>query len=61
MTNQEHYDKCVTLYEKGGASAVYDYANENDINTWEYCEPCDAETPSIDLEGNTCLVCGTSK
>jgi len=60
ITPQQHYDACVLLYEKNGATAVYDYAKKHNIEHWTYCEPCDTDTPhvSVDSKG-TCLVCGS--
>ncbi len=49
------YDKAVELYDTKGVSAVYDYANELGLQ-YEYCEPCENETPTLD---EACLVCGT--
>lgn len=44
------------IYLKRGESGVFDYARDLNIRCYEYCKPCDTETPIID---ETCLVCGS--
>jgi hypothetical protein len=56
---QEQYERAIELYERGGASAVYDFARQEGITSWGLCEPCETETP--DCEGGWCLVCGSVK
>ncbi len=56
---QEQYDECVVLYEQGGATAVYMYADDKGIDDWSLCSPCDIETP--DTDDGCCLVCGSLK
>lgn len=52
---------CEKLYEEGGATKVYDYANKIRLQ-YSPCKPCDAETPTIsDSKDSTCAVCGTNK
>ena len=52
---------CEQLYEKEGATKVYDYANKIRL-AYNRCEPCDAETPTIsDSKNSTCAICGTNK
>jgi hypothetical protein len=52
---------CKEIYEKSGATAVYDFINSwNKDNPkfaipYSFCEPCNAETPHKDDE---CLICG---
>ena len=58
MNEEKIYEKAYKLYEKFGASAVYDYANELGLD-YNYCEPCEAETPTI--EECICLVCGSEQ
>lgn len=60
--------RCYKLYCKGGASAVYDYANDHPdlIPQWRFCEPCDAYVPVVftnkknEKEHADCLVCGST-
>ena len=51
------------LYGKKGYSGVLDYAMRNPSKfdeNWEYCSPCEIETPS--LKGTfECSICGASK
>ena len=58
--NKSISEKCRTLYENEGATAVYDYANEliakgNQEITYAACKGCEAETPHLNGE---CLICG---
>ena len=48
------------LYEKKGASAVYEYANSlpKDVVKWGFCGACESETPSIHGVTTECLICG---
>ena len=49
------------LYNKVGASAVYDYANKVK-SPYHKCNPCEAETPTIiTVDGCECMVCGEDK
>lgn len=51
------YDKCLTAYEAGGQQAVFNLVlSEHPDTKWEYCEPCEIESPVAD---GTCLVCGS--
>jgi hypothetical protein len=52
------YATAYDLYCKFGPSAVYGYANENNIS-YSPCEACDTSTP--DCEDESCLVCGSVK
>jgi len=53
------YETCEKIYEKGGQYAVIDYINENHPDQpWHFCTPCDCNQP---FEGDTCLVCGTTR
>lgn len=52
---QRHIKACQNLHEATGPSAVYDYANRNNITDWRECKGCETATPVAD---NTCLVCG---
>jgi hypothetical protein len=57
FTKQElnTFKRATELYEIGGASSVYDYANEIGLHSWNWCKNCEADTPVIK---NFCLVCG---
>lgn len=56
-------EKLEFLYGKKGYASVLDYALRHPSKfetNWEYCRPCEIETPS--LKGAfECSVCGTSK
>jgi RNA polymerase subunit RPABC4/transcription elongation factor Spt4 len=54
-SNVDHIEVCRGLYEKSGSSAVYDYANENNLS-YKHCKPCEADTPNVD---NVCAMCGS--
>jgi DUF971 family protein len=56
---QLQYTEAVTIYEKSGQYAVYDYAHKIGINEWSYCKACEDETP--DCNDKSCLVCGSTK
>lgn len=56
---QLQYEECVSIYEKSGQYAVYEYANEKGINEWSHCIHCSDETP--DTKDASCLVCGSLK
>ncbi len=47
------------LYEVGGDAYVFDYVKEHHKNwDWDYCEPCDYDTPIYKYEGfRICAVC----
>jgi hypothetical protein len=55
----KQYKKAEKIYEKGGASEVYDYAEEIGIDEWSTCFACETDTP--DCKDDTCLVCGSAK
>jgi hypothetical protein len=59
MEMTENEQKAADLYSEHGATAVYDAVNNGTLtfDYWNYCKPCDAETP---IEDNACLVCGTT-
>ena len=65
MTKKEinkYRNKALKLYEETGASAVYDYGNELNLD-YSYCTGCEADTPTL-TDGNElceCLVCGGAK
>jgi hypothetical protein len=66
MTKKEIKTIRETAYEKYcavGPSAVYDYANTIEGIEYDYCEQCDASTPTLeDGEGLCeCLLCGSGK
>ena len=46
------------LYAEGGASAIFQYANESKWTDWSWCKPCEADTPT---DGGECLICGQFK
>jgi hypothetical protein len=56
---QQQYDKAVRLYEEGGVTDVYAYAEKLGIDEWSECAPCDAFTP--DCHDGACFVCGSPK
>ena len=47
---------CYAIYQKGGQSAVFDYTLKHKDIKWEYCEPCECESP---FDKGCCLVCGS--
>lgn len=50
---------CEKLYDKKGATAVYDYINANHREIdWYFCQPCDTDTPATNQL--KCLVCGSA-
>src|ERR1035437_7341633 len=51
-----HTKQAQRLYEKSGASAVYDYASNHNLPCG-YCKGCEAETP---IYNGTCLICGST-
>lgn len=54
-------DNCRKLYEKYGASAVYDYCNKLRL-AYHFCSGCDADTPTIQTNKICeCAICGQSK
>lgn len=57
--NDNQYEEAVKIYEKGGPSAVYDYARKIGVDEWSLCDPCEEETP--DCYDGACLVCGSQK
>lgn len=50
-----HRSICHQLYQRGGQSAVEEYASAFGLKH-AHCEPCEADTPTFKGE---CLVCGT--
>lgn len=54
MGQNKHIAKAEKLYQDKGATAVYDYANKNNI-PYEYCKACAASVPHIN---HNCLICG---
>jgi hypothetical protein len=56
---QKQYDKAISIYEKNGQYAVYEYAKEQGITSWDMCDMCEDRTPNT--EDSCCLVCGTLK
>jgi len=58
--NSEQYDKAVSLYEKGGKTAVLAFAEQEGIDAWGTCSECEDSTPiCFDGTWDTCLVCGS--
>lgn len=54
-------DTCERLYQKGGASDVYEFVRKCYPDMpWSQCEDCDAETPHRN-DTKVCLVCGMHK
>ena len=53
-----NYEKAVEIYEAKGQSAVFDAVLDGTLtaSNWNWCEPCECESPH---EDKTCLVCGT--
>lgn len=49
------YEQAVAIYEELGPGAVDEWGHKIGLR-FEFCEPCEAETPSI---GSDCAVCGT--
>lgn len=49
------YEQALAIYEELGAGAVDEWGHKIGLR-FEFCEPCEAETPSI---GSDCAVCGT--
>lgn len=59
MNQEKLIAVCEKLYDKKGATAVYDYINANHRELdWYYCQPCDTETPATNQL--KCLVCGSA-
>jgi len=51
----------VDIYDRGGQSAIYEYAiaNSKDFeDAWTTCIPCEDETPTFD---GVCAVCSERK
>jgi hypothetical protein len=57
MSKTKHKENCERLYEKIGPSAVYAYANKNNITDWRFCRRCETGVP---VDDNACLVCGNN-
>ena len=56
---QQQYEEAVKLYEEGGVTDVYAYAEKLGIDEWSECVHCDAVTP--DCHDGACFVCGSPK
>lgn len=56
---QQQYEEAVKLYEEGGVTDVYAYAEKLGIDEWSECVLCDAITP--DCHDGACFVCGSPK
>ncbi len=56
---QTQYEQAYRIYEKHGQYAVYKFAQDNNIDEWSWCVPCEDNTP--DCDDNVCLVCGSVK
>jgi hypothetical protein len=52
------YEGAVEAYNRGGPTAVEEYADALGIKARAWCEPCEQTTPSHD---NACLVCGSQR
>jgi hypothetical protein len=50
----EIFKNCEDIYNEGGQSAVFKYADSKGIG-YEYCKACECRSPQID---HICLVCG---
>ena len=62
MANREFFLEVYALYQKGGASAVEQYAEahaEKFLPEWSWCAPCEAVSPSFHTF--ECAVCGSLK
>jgi len=60
IDQQELYEWCERLYEKGGQSAVIDFVLEyHHEQPWDYCQPCEVQSPVTAEAEPVCLVCGT--
>lgn len=60
MKSKKLYKKLISLYEKFGAIAVYDYASKHVHefeSEWQKCQACEECTPTIKGE-HFCSVCG---
>lgn len=64
MTTMSVEDALVTVYERGGATKVYDFVAEY-FPEWEWatCAPCDTDTPTFpqDDDRGVCAVCFTPR
>jgi hypothetical protein len=60
---QSDEQSALEAYYDGGASAVYQYAEDcprKFERKWTHCEPCDTETPT--LKGQTCCaICSSER
>ena len=56
---QEQYEQAIKHYDAGGASTVFQYAEEIGVDSHSYCRDCEEHTP--DCHDDCCLVCGTHK
>ena len=56
MKKPDHEKEARIIYEKKGASAVYDHANKHRL-PYGYCKLCEAETPE---HKGSCLICGST-
>jgi hypothetical protein len=57
-TNLQIRNKCLSIYESGKISEVYDYCNSLGLK-YSYCKPCNAQTPTIGKA--ECALCSTYK
>jgi hypothetical protein len=55
------YEICVAIYERFGQSGVIKFCEVMDWQTWQWCEPCEFESPVSDEADSfpACLVCGS--
>lgn len=52
-------EKLVEVYEEGGQYAVYAWVEEHHPDwDWEWCAPCEDETPTWD---HVCAACFTAR
>jgi len=58
--DEKLYEKCVKIYEEDGQDAVIAYCIKIGHKTWGKCEPCECNSPIMDDNFMTCLVCGHS-
>ena len=58
--DEKLYKKCVKIYEQDGQDAVIAHCIKIGHKTWGKCEPCECNSPIMDDNFMTCLVCGES-
>jgi len=56
MNKKTIIKKAQEIYSEKGQSAVFDFAKDKEGIKYEFCSPCETNSPSIDHE---CLVCGS--